>query len=116
MIPHSYGTEWKTDAAGHWHVCDLWREKDEVAHSYKWVIDQEATDTQNGSKHQECSVCGYALNPVEIPQAEKPQTDPPQTEAPQTGDTHHPLLWLALCGVAAVGLGATFFVKKKQVN
>ena len=117
MLTHSYETEWKTDAIGHWHACTICgAKKDEAAHSYEWIIDQEATDTQNGSKHQECSVCGYALNTVEIPQTEKPQTDTPQTEAPQTGDTHNPLFWILLCAVAAVGLGATFFVKKKQVN
>ena len=119
-IPHSYGDAWKTDADSHWHACTVCGARmDEAAHSYQWVIDREATDQQNGSRHQECSVCGYALAPVDIPQipkAEKPQTDSPRLESPRTGDTHNPLLWVAFCASACAGLGVALFGKKKQAE
>ena len=64
---HSYGSEWKNDADNHWHECSCGDKKDVVAHSFKWVVDKEATATQKGSKHEECKVCGYKKAAVEIP-------------------------------------------------
>ena len=62
-----------------------------------------------------CTVCGYALAAVEIPQIENPE-DTEQPEVPQTGDTENLLLWIVFCAAAASVLGATFCVKRKQVN
>ena len=28
-------------------------------HTYKWVTDKEPTATEAGSRHEECTVCGY---------------------------------------------------------
>lgn len=65
---HSWSTEWSSDGTNHWHSCSGCKEtKDQAAHSFEWVIDQEATATQAGSKHEECTVCGYAKAKVEIP-------------------------------------------------
>ena len=64
MIPtadshtHSYGTAWKYDDTNHWHECQCGDKADAAAHSFRWVIDKEATATEKGSKHEECSVCG----------------------------------------------------------
>lgn len=115
-VPHSYGAEWKSDGTGHWRMCEVCEAKiDEAEHNFEWIVDQEATDTQAGSRHQECTVCGYALAAVEIPQIENPE-DTEQPEVPQTGDTENLLLWIVFCAAAASVLGATFCVKKKQVN
>lgn len=128
MLPHSYGTEWESDETGHWHMCAVCKAKaDEESHTFEWIVDKEATDTQAGSRHQECTVCGYALAAVEIPPLEKPeepeQPIPPQTEkpaaqpsrstTPQTGDAGNTLPWALLC-VAAAGVGAAFYTKRKQ--
>ena len=65
MIPtaashtHSYGTAWKYDDTNHWHECQCGDKADTAAHSFRWVIDKEATVTEKGSKHEECTVCGY---------------------------------------------------------
>ena len=64
MIPtadshtHSYGTAWKYDDTNHWHECQCGDRADTAAHSFRWVIDKEATATEKGSKHEECTVCG----------------------------------------------------------
>ena len=64
MIPmadshtHSYGTAWKYDDTNHWHECQCGDKADTAAHSFRWVIDKEATATEKGSKHEECTVCG----------------------------------------------------------
>lgn len=36
-------------------------------HRFSWVIDKEATETEAGSKHLECSVCHAKKEAVEIP-------------------------------------------------
>ena len=65
MIPtadshtHSYGTAWKYDDTNHWHECSCGDKSDTAAHTFKWVTDKEATATEKGSKHEECTVCGY---------------------------------------------------------
>ncbi len=64
MIPtadshtHSYGTAWKYDDTNHWHECQCGDKADTAAHTFKWVTDKEATATEKGSKHEECTVCG----------------------------------------------------------
>ena len=61
-IPHThdYGTDWLTDAERHWHACKSCKDKkDEAAHTFAWKTDREATVTEAGEKHAECTVCGY---------------------------------------------------------
>lgn len=64
---HNHGTAWKSDAGNHWHECPCGDRKDIAAHSFKWVIDKEPTATRKGSKHEECTVCGYKKAAVAIP-------------------------------------------------
>ena len=64
---HSYGTDWKYDNTNHWHECNCGDKKDKAAHSFKWVVDKEATATAEGAKHEECKTCGYKRPAVEIP-------------------------------------------------
>ena len=59
---HSYGTDWKYDDTNHWHECDCGDKADVAAHSYVWKTDKEATKFKDGSKHEECSVCGAVRN------------------------------------------------------
>lgn len=64
---HKYGTEWKYDETNHWHECECGNKADITAHNFKWIIDKEATATEKGSKHEECTVCGYKKAAVDIP-------------------------------------------------
>lgn len=64
---HSFDGDWKHDANGHWKECECTEKSHYAAHTLTWIIDQAATATEDGLKHQECTVCGYALNPVKIP-------------------------------------------------
>ena len=98
---HSYGTDWKADTNNHWHECACGDKADTASHTFKWVTDKEATATEKGSKHEECTVCGYKKAAVEIPatgsgsgSASQP-TKPGSTGSPQTGDSSS-VLWLAL--------------------
>ena len=63
---HTYG-DWSKDGTSHWHECTCGDKADMAAHSFRWIIDRAATATQKGSKHEECTVCGYRRAAVEIP-------------------------------------------------
>lgn len=129
MIPmadshtHSYGTAWKYDDTNHWHECQCGDKADTAAHSFRWVIDKEATATEKGSKHEECTVCGYNKAAVEIPatgsgsgSASQP-TKPGSTGSPQTGDSSSLIGWLAallVSGSAAAWITLTGKKAKKR--
>ena len=110
---HSYGSEWKYDADNHWHECSCGDKADKAAHDFKWIVDKEATATQNGSKHEECKVCGCKKAEVEIPATGTP-TDP---DSSQTGDNSNMLLWIALLFISGGAvIGITVYSKKKKEN
>ena len=60
---HTASGDWQNDAEQHWKVCAEDNEKVEVApHTFgDWVTDKAETCTEKGSKHKECTVCGYKL-------------------------------------------------------
>ena len=64
---HTYaGSPWYQDAKSHWHWCTVEdcpdqknSTKDLDSHTFVWKVDQAATTTQTGLKHEECAVCGF---------------------------------------------------------
>lgn len=60
-------TGWYSDADNHWNTCECGEKINQSGHSFTWVIDKEATSTEKGSKHEQCTVCNYAKTAVEIP-------------------------------------------------
>ena len=120
---HDYGEDWKYDETNHWHECACGDKADTAVHIFKWVTDKEATATEKGSKHEECTVCGYKKAAVDIPatgsgngSAVQPQK-PGNTSSPQTGDNNSLALWFAvlfISGGALTVLGITS--KKKSKN
>lgn len=120
---HNHGADWKSDADNHWHECPCGDRKDTAAHSFKWVIDKEATATTRGSKHEECTVCGYKKAAVEIPatgSAAKPSDQPDKsgnTTSPKTGDSSNLVLWSALLFISGGAvIGTTVVSRKKKYN
>ena len=65
---HAFGA-WHSDATDHWHECATCGEQaDKAPHTESgWMIDREVTETEAGSKHTECTVCGRVLRTEEIP-------------------------------------------------
>ena len=67
---HTYaGSPWYQDATSHWHQCtdstcpDPRASATELAsHTFVWKVDQAATTTQTGLKHEECTVCRFKRN------------------------------------------------------
>lgn len=135
---HNYGTEWKYDSTNHWHECEDGEKADITAHNFKWIIDKEATTAEKGSKHEECTVCGYKKTAVDIPvtdfrnssddQPNKPintassesssadQTNKPiNTASPKTGNTDNMILWIVLLVIGGGAfITATAVDRKKK--
>ena len=135
---HKYGTEWKYDEINHWHECECGNKTDITAHTFKWIVDKEATTAEKGSKHEECTVCGYKKAAVDIPvtdfgnssddQPDKPintasseissadQTNKPiNTASPKTGNTDNMILWIVLLVIGGGAfITATAVDRKKK--
>ena len=70
-------SDWKSDNTDHWKECTVVGcgviiEGSKAAHTAgEWIIDTPATATTSGSKHKECTVCGYTMATETIPAAKK---------------------------------------------
>lgn len=73
---HTFSAEWKTNGEKHWHECSCGAKTGESAHTFEWEIDKEAQVGVAGSKHEECTECGYAKAVVEIPALKAPEYPP----------------------------------------
>ena len=134
---HNYSSDWKSDSINHWKECSCGDKADVAAHSFKWVVDKEATATKKGSKLEECKVCGYQRPAVEIPATGTPTepTDPTKPtnpskpddttkpgstngseKSPQTGDNSNMMLWFAVLFVSGFGVLGTVIYGKKRKN
>ena len=137
---HKYGTEWKYDETNHWHECECGNKADITAHNFKWIVDRKATTTEKGSKHEECTVCGYKKSAVDIPaigfgsssddeankltntvSSESGSADQlnntANTASPKTGNSGNIILWIALLFVSGgVFIAATAADRKKTKN
>ena len=120
-------TGWHSDETNHWNTCECGEKLNEAAHTFEWVTDKEATATEAGSRHKECTVCGYEEATVEIPAtgttdpSEPPtDTDKPSgdqtgdTTSPQTGDDSNIALWMALMLAAGAVLTGTAVYSRKR--
>ena len=73
---HTFSTEWKFTEDKHWHECSCGAKTKESAHTFEWEIDKEAQVGVAGSKHEECTECGYAKAAVEISALKAPEYPP----------------------------------------
>ena len=86
---HSYGTDWMYDGTNHWHECKCGDKADIAAHSTsKWIVDKAATETAEGAKHKECTVCKKVLETATIPAAGSTHTHSYGTDWKYDGTNH----------------------------
>lgn len=131
LAAHSGSVEWKNDATNHWKECTVEAcgvKLDSATHEFEWKIDKDATENENGSKHEECKVCSYKKDAVDIPatgmdvEEEEPETDKtPQavetsveTQPPKTGDNGMAVLWIALMFISGFSVVAATVIGKKR--
>lgn len=130
-------SKFDSDENSHWNTCDgCGAKQNEVPHDFEWKIDKEATETERGLKHEECTVCGYKKESVEIP-ASGESTEPSesgktnetekQTETGEKSETEKQpgstgkksgklILWIVLLIIllGAVTGGIIYFSRKKS--
>lgn len=86
---HSYGTEWKYDDTDHWNECECGDKANIAAHSAsEWIVDTAATETADGAKHKECTVCKKVLETAPIPATGSTHTHSYGTEWKYDGTNH----------------------------
>ena len=126
VTAHQFSKDWEPGADGHWHKCTVDGcdvKSDFAEHKFQWVVDKKATTTEKGSKHKECTVCGYKEAAVEIPVIENGTTGSDQNNGnagngtkadtangSKTGDTM-PIGMLAVLMLAAAA-GIVFCGRK----
>lgn len=125
------GTGWHSDETNHWNTCECGEKLNEAAHAFAWITDKEATATEAGLRHEECTVCGYEKAAVEIPATgttedpSEPPTDTSTSSSDQTGDTTSPetgdnsniALWMTTMLAVGAGLtGTVVYGRKKKYN
>ena len=67
---------WSKDEKVHWKDCknECGKKLEQAEHTFKTVIDRQATESTEGSSHEECNVCGYQKAAVVIPVIKKEET------------------------------------------
>ena len=104
---HSSSSDWMSDKDNHWNVCsDCGKKQNVAAHEFKWVIDKDATATESGSQHEECTICGFKKACVELL--------PVGPSAPQTGDNNRVESSLAVMLLALGGIAAAITIGRKK--
>lgn len=129
-------TGWHSDENSHWNTCECGEILNKTSHTFKWVVDKEATATEKGSKHEECEICGFKKTSVEIPATgTKPNdktdnssnsgntTKPSSTDkaskdktnSPKTGDNTNLGLYTSLLAMSGLFIAVLAVLKKKKV-
>ncbi len=126
-LGHDWSKSWSMDDDNHWLECDRCHAvKDEAAHSFVWKIDRKATASEEGLKHEVCTVCGYTRSENTVIDKRSDgntdnngseQTKGNSAKTPQTGDTSNAALWIALLLASGGAVtAATFAARKKKHN
>lgn len=97
---HDHDGEWVYDDESHWHECHCGDIADKAAHDNEWIVTKNPTHNEPGLKHEECKVCDWRGEDVEIP------ADPDLDPVPGTGDVTMMFVagFAALMGVAAAAI------------
>lgn len=95
-------------------------------HSFCWITDKEAAEGIAGMKHEECSVCGYKKEAVEIPALPIPDNLDENTLDSKTGNEISPktgddsgsnrMVLIPLCVIGTGAFGAWWYIRKKRLQ
>ncbi|MCI9671066.1 MAG: hypothetical protein HFF49_05850 [Lawsonibacter sp.] len=73
---HDWSTMWYNNSSHHWRECraegcPIKENSEKTAYGThaagSWITDQGATSSQAGSRHRECTICGYVMERETIP-------------------------------------------------
>lgn len=137
------GSGWHRDENGHWQLCACGEHLDAAAHTFAWVTDKPATAAEAGSRHEQCTVCGYRKAAESIPPLApepdrgtdehpeigdaiadgtwgKTESAPADGETntektvPATGDSSQPVLWIGLLAASGLGIAALLVLRRRK--
>ena len=125
---HEANTEkWFFDETYHWNACKdktCSENLNKAEHTFVWKTDKPATETEDGIKHEECSVCGRRRNEsTVIPSTGKTPAvtdDPKVTTKPGTPEKPAKKnAWIlptviTVVVLAGAGAGTYFIIKNKK--
>ena len=98
-----------------------------TGHKFKWVIDKEPTETEDGYKHEECTVCGFRRNENTVIPAtgdvkseddsngEDVEADTSE-KSPATGSGYEALALFAVILASGAGISAVGYGRKRKEN
>ena len=119
---HTYNPDvWNSNASQHWHECTDANCTDKAAsikdiadHTFTWVVDREATATEEGLKHEVCTVCGFTRSEnTAIAKLDSSKLAPAEG-TPKTGDTLPGAMAAVALGAGAVVAGSALLRKRSQ--
>ena len=129
-LEHQYSDSWyKQDPQRHWRECECGDRAELTEHTFAWIIDKEATENTTGSKHEECTVCGYKKPAVttyyEAPtnnpsdqESESPTSNPTDSETPTTPPSEQtsfdPTALIIIAAVVLAGAAVIVVLLKKK--
>ncbi len=99
-VDHKWNTVWSHNDTHHWHDCAAGENCAIAAESEKdgygehslgeWIVDKEPTAEAEGSRHRECTQCGFATEPEVIPDGSAGTPTPSPTMEPSSAPTEAP--------------------------
>ncbi len=99
-VDHKWNTVWSHNDTHHWHDCAAGENCAIAAESEKdgygehslgeWIVDKEPTAEAEGSRHRECTQCGFATEPEVIPDGSAGTPTPSPTMEPSSAPTEVP--------------------------
>ena len=116
---HTYNPDvWGSNASQHWQECTdancpnkAASIKDVADHTFTWVVDREATATEEGLKHEVCTVCGFTRS--ENTAIAKLT---PAEGTPKTGDTTNIAVPIAILLIGGAVVGGAVYLRKKRAD
>ncbi len=137
---HTHEYSYKYDENGHWQECSCGDKTEVEAHTFgEWIIDKEATAVEAGSKHRECSVCGYSETEVIAATGTSSDSssssdsnssssnssstssgsgsassDTSSVAQPQTGENGSVVMWAFIAVLAIGGVSTFLFTQRKK--
>ena len=124
----------KYDGESHWKECECGSVTDTEKHTFgDWVITQNATASENGSREKVCTICGYKITekiPVPSDDGDTSNGETQQnndgsvdnskpndfTSSPQTGDSSDIVLWIVLLAMSGFALVGASLLKENALN
>lgn len=115
---HSVFSHWSNGKLSHWHDCSCGNKHDKAEHTVsEWIIDLRATSNTAGSRHKECTICGYVIATETISATGSNfnysgivagRNDVPFTDVSKTDYFYEAVLWAVENGITTGTSGTRF--------